>query len=711
MADELDVSVGARIDGLLTGLTRAVDGIKGLVSPVEEVASHLKEVAELVAAAFAVEKVSEFFERMEQGAIQTQRAMTLLGTTAEGVARLDVTAQAAGSTLDSLTHAMERLGLQLARADAGSLQAQAGLAVLGIQASTFQAMSLDQKMQVLADKFSVLKDGIDKDAIAMALLGRAGAEMIPVFNQGSHAIQEFDEMVARAGGASTPEFLAAMHSLHLQGIELNKSLGNLGETIATTFASSFAGVRGPLVDFVEWLNKSIQKGGELHPVLELLAGAAKAFASALVVGVAAMEALWKLSSTVIKGMIDDFMSLGTIIKNVFTFNFAAAADEFQKFGAQVAARTETIAAQMEGVWKGMTGRLSGIWQSGADHHVGIEQTKNAKLSILNKDNVTAAIAAEEAKIKAADDAFKLAQERVDTDYKLHVITEGQKTAALLAALEQRKAAETSAINAELAIGGLSKTQYQKILDEKLSMERKYVLDKQKIVDQAALEEMKTYNQVFSAVQGAFNAQLRGLLSGTVTWAQAMKNIAGDLIIKLIELVEKWVFEWAAGELARTTATTAGVTARAGAEQAGAVTSMAANFVNIVKSIMASAAQTFAGIFGFLSPVMGPAAAGPALAGEATVAAAAGAVPALDVGTDMVLKSGLAFIHRGESVTPAQTSGPFSGQGQGGGASVTINVSAMDGASVHNWLQKGGSAVIAKAVAKAMSANPTLRPAY
>ena len=76
---------------------------------------------------------------------------------------------------------------------------------------------------------------------------------------------------------------------------------------------------------------------------------------------------------------------------------------------------------------------------------------------------------------------------------------------------------------------------------------------------------------------------------------------------------------------------------------------------MIKSIMGSAAETFAGIFGFLSPVMGPAAVAPATAGEAAVAAVASAVPAADIGMWNVPQDQLALIHQNELIMPAARS--------------------------------------------------------
>jgi hypothetical protein len=130
--------------------------------------------------------------------------------------------------------------------------------------------------------------------------------------------------------------------------------------------------------------------------------------------------------------------------------------------------------------------------------------------------------------------------------------------------------------------------------------------------------------------------------------------------------------------------------------------------SIVKSIMASASETFAGIFGFLSPVMGPAAAGPAVAGEASVAAVAAAIPSFAVGTPWVQNDGLAMLHRGERVVTAADNA--AGVGRGGDAHFHLGGLTINGSITPAEL-KSHIRTIAVGLKEHWQTNPTTRPAY
>ena len=152
-------------------------------------------------------------------------------------------------------------------------------------------------------------------------------------------------------------------------------------------------------------------------------------------------------------------------------------------------------------------------------------------------------------------------------------------------------------------------------------------DETAALTRSALQQQEhDYQSFANSIMGAFNSQLRGLLSGTESWHTAFKGVLNDLLIKFIEWCEMTVEHYALAEAIKTAATTTGVAARASAEDAGAAASMGAQGAAMVRSILSSAAETFAGVFGFLSPLMGPFAAGPAAAAQATVAGMAGRSP-------------------------------------------------------------------------------------
>jgi hypothetical protein len=135
-----------------------------------------------------------------------------------------------------------------------------------------------------------------------------------------------------------------------------------------------------------------------------------------------------------------------------------------------------------------------------------------------------------------------------------------------------------------------------------------------------------YKRTFEQIGSSVSSSIMGMITSHQSLKQSAIKILDQILSMFIQTQVRMVANWLAGQLAQTMATTtsqtaqtaavtAGVAARTGAESAGSAASSAATIGSVLHSIMASAGETFAGIFGFLSPVMGPAAAGPAAAGE------------------------------------------------------------------------------------------------
>ena len=151
----------------------------------------------------------------------------------------------------------------------------------------------------------------------------------------------------------------------------------------------------------------------------------------------------------------------------------------------------------------------------------------------------------------------------------------------------------------------------------------------------------------------------------------------DLVIDFLEASDRTVVQWIAGEAAKTAATASGTASRTAAQQAGAAASLASQGAAMIRSILGSAAEAFAGVFGFLAPLMGPFAAGPAAAAQATVASAAGAVASADIGMWSVPADMLTLVHHNELIMPASEAGAFRdllGGAASGGERAAANVS-------------------------------------
>ncbi|MDE2229900.1 MAG: hypothetical protein KGL11_12790 [Alphaproteobacteria bacterium] len=223
--------------------------------------------------------------------------------------------------------------------------------------------------------------------------------------------------------------------------------------------------------------------------------------------------------------------------------------------------------------------------------------------------------------------------------------------------------------------------------------------------------------IFRPINAAFDRSIAGMILGTTTWRKAVARIGQSILAEEVGNALKLAENWVVTELVKTTATEEGAAARTAADQGAGATSLASLVLNAIKAITNDAAQTFAGVFAFLAPEMGPAAAAPAAAAQGEVMMAIAGLSAAG-GIWDVPGTVLSVLHPEESVIPAAVANPmrdfFSGGAvAGAGGDIHIHgplVSAIDTRTGALFL-KANMRAIAKGLASELrNFNSSLTPA-
>ena len=222
-----------------------------------------------------------------------------------------------------------------------------------------------------------------------------------------------------------------------------------------------------------------------------------------------------------------------------------------------------------------------------------------------------------------------------------------------------------------------------------------------------------YRRTFEQIGSSVSSSIMGMISGHMKLRDAARSILLQIIQSFIQAKVKMVADWLAGVAAQTSATqggeasktaavAAGAAARMGLETTASSVSTMSTISAVLKSIMASAGETFAGVFGFLSPIMGPAAAGPAAGAEAAVISVGSGLASFAIGAWNLPNDMIAQVHQGEMIVPA---GPadsirksFSSGSTGGSVvhvhhSTNFNVSAMDSRGVQQFFNVHGRTIM------------------
>lgn len=181
----LIVSLGLDAAQFITGMSKAELQAKKLGDKIEKgINEGAKNAAKgialieagLIAAAVAVDvlihKAASFQDIEER-----------TGASAEALASFSVSAAAAGVTVDDIGGAMNKLAKNLTGVDDESKAAGAALTALGIPIDDFKKQDPATQMETIAKALGGFADGAQKGAVAMALFGKSGAQLLPFFKE------------------------------------------------------------------------------------------------------------------------------------------------------------------------------------------------------------------------------------------------------------------------------------------------------------------------------------------------------------------------------------------------------------------------------------------------------------------------------------------------------------------------------------------------
>jgi hypothetical protein len=133
---------------------------------------------------------------LTKSAINTADEMTKasqrIGVGVGELSRLKHAAELSGVSFQGLQSSIGILNRNLANVSGGGNAATTALAKMGIESRNTDGTlkGTTQIMSEMADLFKDMPDGAEKSALAMAVFGRSGADLVPMLNQGSDAIRE-----------------------------------------------------------------------------------------------------------------------------------------------------------------------------------------------------------------------------------------------------------------------------------------------------------------------------------------------------------------------------------------------------------------------------------------------------------------------------------------------------------------------------------------
>lgn len=189
-------------------------------------------------------------EELEKMSIQT-------GISTDKLSKLGYAAKLNKSSLEGLSTGLNFLSRNMRASDLAAQDTKDAFNQLGIEIKnkdgTFRAV--DDVLMDIVDRFSKMKDGAEKTALAMKIFGRGGAELVPVLSIGREEFERLGQEAERLGIVLTKDNIAAFakYKDSLEAVETG--LQGVKMQISAEVLPVMQDGIGMLKRILEWLNQ------------------------------------------------------------------------------------------------------------------------------------------------------------------------------------------------------------------------------------------------------------------------------------------------------------------------------------------------------------------------------------------------------------------------------------------------------------------------
>jgi hypothetical protein len=232
-------NLGSMVLELSANVARFQSDMGKMYQSAQETADKITSAFERVGAVLGVGLGVGAFKEFIDGSIEAQdqalKFAQKVGISTDAVAGLSSAAKKAGVDQQELQVALTKLAVGASEAGNGVKKYAEAYSALGINVKDANGniKAADVLFGELANKFAGYKDGTTKTADAVLLLGKAGANLIPLLNGGSDAIQRQIKLAKDLGAAIGTDAAKGAEEFKGKMIDLELVTKGVGNQIAT----------------------------------------------------------------------------------------------------------------------------------------------------------------------------------------------------------------------------------------------------------------------------------------------------------------------------------------------------------------------------------------------------------------------------------------------------------------------------------------------
>lgn len=257
----VNVSITASTGGLTAGLSRAGKQMQSFAGTVSSTLNPLRMLSSVAQSTFG--QLALF--SMARGAVNTLTGMASaasenidvqsklsrrLGMTYGELAGLKLAGDLAGVGIESIAAAMTKSDVAMQKAAGGSKAANAAFATLGLSVDKLQGMSAADRFSAIAESISALPTSAERAAAAVALFGRSGAQLLPLFEGGAGSIARAREEAEKFGLALTNAQGQNVEEMNDSFSRVYSAIQGIVQQVVAHLAPAITAVTKQFTDFV-----------------------------------------------------------------------------------------------------------------------------------------------------------------------------------------------------------------------------------------------------------------------------------------------------------------------------------------------------------------------------------------------------------------------------------------------------------------------------
>ena len=182
----LVISLEANIAKYTSDMGKAAAIAEARAKQIDKSIGIVKTALQSIGFAFAIGATFDKLKEKISGAIESAAGLQQLsertGASVEALSGLAGVAKLSGTSTDDLATGLQKLSKSMVDAENGGKKTSASFDAIGISAADLVGKKPDQVFQMVARALAEYQDGAEKLVITTNLLGKSGANLLPVFN-------------------------------------------------------------------------------------------------------------------------------------------------------------------------------------------------------------------------------------------------------------------------------------------------------------------------------------------------------------------------------------------------------------------------------------------------------------------------------------------------------------------------------------------------